>query len=357
MTIFDDNFPYTDFEQLNLDWIIDVVKTIQDEWENFDPDVYATATEGPVNVTVSGDLLTGITFDFTLPKGDKGDTGDTGNGIASAILNPDYTLTLVYTNGTSYTTPSIRGATGPQGPAGVGVITGGSTGQALVKASNTDYDTQWVSVQEPLTAGTGINITSNIIKTQFDQLTSPDLDTVNYNYQGYVTSSTNMPSGVSGYGELIVASRGASGNCIQLYSPADVNRLFIRKYYNNAWTTWREFSDCYMAGDTLNFSKYVYCTGYITNSAKTIIFQLPLTKYISASNVSFSAMYVDIRGIEGTIISNTDVIADSTITVTTGINNSGIVVSLDKTTAFSTVTNNTPITVTLRGANTVLTFS
>ena len=37
----------------------------------------------------------------------------TGNGIASARLNSDYTLTLVFTDGTFFTTPiSIRGATG-----------------------------------------------------------------------------------------------------------------------------------------------------------------------------------------------------------------------------------------------------
>ena len=39
------------------------------------------------------------------------------------------------------------GATGPagaDGADGVGVITGGTTGQVLAKASNTDYDTEWV---------------------------------------------------------------------------------------------------------------------------------------------------------------------------------------------------------------------
>ena len=71
------------------------------------------------------------------PKGDTGDTGATGatgatgNGIASTVLNDDYTLTITYTDGTSSTTSSIRGAqgaqgiqgptgpTGPQGPSGM----------------------------------------------------------------------------------------------------------------------------------------------------------------------------------------------------------------------------------------------
>ena len=37
-----------------------------------------------------------------------------------------------------------RGKTGPQGPAGPGVATGGTTGQVLAKKSNTNYDTEWI---------------------------------------------------------------------------------------------------------------------------------------------------------------------------------------------------------------------
>ena len=50
-----------------------------------------------------------------------GQKGDTGNGIKSTTMNNDYTLTIKFTDGTSYTTPSIRGekgATGSQGAKG-----------------------------------------------------------------------------------------------------------------------------------------------------------------------------------------------------------------------------------------------
>ena len=51
-----------------------------------------------------------------------GEKGDTGNGISSCTLNSNYTLTLNFTDGTSYTTPvSIRGATGAKGNTGVGI--------------------------------------------------------------------------------------------------------------------------------------------------------------------------------------------------------------------------------------------
>ena len=54
----------------------------------------------------------GGVFSFGIPQ------GNTGNGIASAVLNSDYTLTLTFTDGTSYTTSSIRGEKGEQGDAG-----------------------------------------------------------------------------------------------------------------------------------------------------------------------------------------------------------------------------------------------
>ena len=39
-----------------------------------------------------------------------------------------------------------RGKTGPQGPAGPGVATGGTTGQVLAKKSDANFDTEWIDV-------------------------------------------------------------------------------------------------------------------------------------------------------------------------------------------------------------------
>ena len=79
--------------------------------------------------------------------GDRGLKGDTGNGIASAVLNSDYTLTLTFTDGTTYTTPSIRGAQGDAfeysdfTPAQLEALTGpqGETGNGIASASVTNY--------------------------------------------------------------------------------------------------------------------------------------------------------------------------------------------------------------------------
>ena len=55
-----------------------------------------------------------------------------GNGIHSVQLNDDYTLTLTFDDGTSYTTPSIRGATGIAGANG----TNGKDGTSVTHSWN-----------------------------------------------------------------------------------------------------------------------------------------------------------------------------------------------------------------------------
>ena len=80
----------------------------------------ATATTLPAGSSATASYSNGV-LSLGIPKGDTGATGATGNGIASAVLNADYTLTLNFTNGTHYTTPPIRGAQGVQGETGNGI--------------------------------------------------------------------------------------------------------------------------------------------------------------------------------------------------------------------------------------------
>lgn len=96
----------------------------------FSPTIEVTDITGGHRLTI-----TDINGDKTVDvmNGAKGDKGDTGNGIEYITLNVDYTLTVHYTNGTEWTSTSIRGekgdkgdtgdtgatgATGPQGPQG-----------------------------------------------------------------------------------------------------------------------------------------------------------------------------------------------------------------------------------------------
>lgn len=77
-------------------------------------------------------------------KGDKGDKGDTGAAGATGPQGPKGDKGDKGDTGAAGAT-GATGATGPQGPAGVGVPTGGTTGQVLKKASGTDYDTEWAN--------------------------------------------------------------------------------------------------------------------------------------------------------------------------------------------------------------------
>lgn len=101
--------------------------------EEYEIEINESVVIGEVTLDV-GDTVTGeagtdalventgddknIVLKFTIPRGANGADGDDGVGIASVVLNQDYTLTITLTNGTSYTTTSIRGEIGPQGPSG-----------------------------------------------------------------------------------------------------------------------------------------------------------------------------------------------------------------------------------------------
>lgn len=109
--------------------------------------VGSTTTGNPgtnAHVSNSGDEVNAV-FDFVIPRGA---TGATGNGIASISLNADYTLTIVYTDGTSYTTASVRGERGEKGntgdPAGFGNVTASvdnNTGTPSVEVTTSGSDT------------------------------------------------------------------------------------------------------------------------------------------------------------------------------------------------------------------------
>ena len=73
------------------------------------------------------------------PQGEKGETGATGPQGPQGI-------------------PGTNGAPGATGPAGPGVAAGGTTGQVLAKASNTDYDTKWVNQSGGITQAQVINL-------------------------------------------------------------------------------------------------------------------------------------------------------------------------------------------------------
>lgn len=77
-----------------------------------------------------------------------------------------------------------QGEVGPQGPAGPGFASGGIPGQFLVKASNTDYETSWITPafvsQNELDAVADARIPDALVAVE----TTPSLNnTINWTYE------------------------------------------------------------------------------------------------------------------------------------------------------------------------------
>ena len=88
---------------------------ISEAWENFVNNLSASVVEGSepdVTLTWTDDS---VNFEFTMVPGVP---GDPGVGITSISFNSDYTMTITLSDGTTYTSMSLKGETGPQGPQG-----------------------------------------------------------------------------------------------------------------------------------------------------------------------------------------------------------------------------------------------
>ena len=115
--------------------------------------------QGVSSAGLSGDnliitLIDGSTFDAGSAIGPTGDSvagAAITNGELIFTLNSGTVINVGNVVGPTGTTGAIgpagsTGHTGASGPAGEGVPTGGNVGYALVKASNTDRDTEWSDI-------------------------------------------------------------------------------------------------------------------------------------------------------------------------------------------------------------------
>jgi len=147
-----------------------------------------TGAAGTSASVVNSGTTSAAVFDFTIPRGDTGATGATGaTGTAATIAvgttttgaaGTPATVTNVGTSGAAIFDFSI--------PQGAGVLAGGTTGQFLAKASNTNYDTTWLSITGGLNYQGSWNASTNT-----PTLTS-SVGTNGYYYVVSVNGSTNL---------------------------------------------------------------------------------------------------------------------------------------------------------------------
>lgn len=88
-------WPFTNLHTLNLNWILEKMKELEEKVKSYATNVSASATTGAAgsqaSATVTGDLDSGLNFSFTIPRGATGPEGPTGpTGPAGAISNVKY---------------------------------------------------------------------------------------------------------------------------------------------------------------------------------------------------------------------------------------------------------------------------
>ena len=100
------NYPYTNFHALNLDWIVRSMLELEHEWDSISDNITASA-HFSLNPTaeVTGSLQDGLNFDFGLPVGPEGPAGPQGPQGAAGPQGPE-------------------GPIGPEGPQGIQGETG-----------------------------------------------------------------------------------------------------------------------------------------------------------------------------------------------------------------------------------------
>ncbi len=168
-----------------------------------------TGVAGTSASVVNSGTTSAAVFDFTIPRGDTGATGATGaTGTAATIAvgttttgaaGTPATVTNVGTSGAAIFDFSI--------PQGAGVLAGGTTGQFLAKASNTNYDTTWLSITGGLS------------------------------YQGLWNASTNTPT--------LTSSVGTSGTYYVVSVSGSTNLNGVTDWVVGDWaifngTTWQK---------------------------------------------------------------------------------------------------------------------
>ena len=176
-------------------------------------------------------------------NGEDGKDGEDGVSVIDAKVDFDDSLVFTLSDGKKINVGEVKGEKGNNGrdgntgSNGIGVPTGGTSGQILAKNSGSDYDTGWITnsasgtvTSVAATAGTGISITGspittsgtlNITNTAPDQtvaLTQGGTTTITGTYPNFTMSSADQFQGTvtSVTGTAPVVSSGGATPAISM---------------------------------------------------------------------------------------------------------------------------------------------
>lgn len=177
------------------------------------------------------------------PTGPQGPAGADGKGILSTNFNADNTLTLTFTDNTTFTTPSLKGATGatgpqgeqgPQGETGATGATGatgpqgqtGATGPAGAAGSDGDDGITPIVTVTSITGGHNVAFdygTGDSRNTNFDVMDGED-----------ASGGGGLPSIIAGTGTASeIFNYDASGNSGTTRAKGDYSHAEGK--YSNSW--------------------------------------------------------------------------------------------------------------------------
>ena len=171
--------------------------------------------------------------------------GEKGNGIKSTVLNDDYSLTFNYTNGTSDTTPPIRGQKGEKGDNGISPsITTSKSGKVTTITIKDATGTKTATIND------GIDGQGDMLKSTYDKNSNGIVDN-SEKVNGY-TVETNVPSDAK-FTDTIYTHPDTSGN---KHIPSGGVSGQILKWDEDGTAKWDDSVEAHREGTELKINNY-----------------------------------------------------------------------------------------------------
>ena len=244
-------------------------------------------------------------------------------------------------------------------PSGSRILNVNPTGDSLAVGGFADVNASdelkvyWNTKMENGLTVNGYNMLTSLVYK--GKLTSADdLDTMyGANYAGYyqIEGSNALPQHYPNNGWTWCYLVVLAGSMTEQYIFRPTTGILARPRWGNpvAWDNWYLISPThYVAGDTLSITSYTDLNGFITSSTTSVSFSLYTPKNLAnITSITVTAFTGTLRGISGYLNNQTTAknwLSDSNYTITaTKMSDNMIRIVCDKSSAFTNVTNNTPV--------------
>lgn len=171
--------------------------------------------------------------------------GERGNGIKSTVLNDDYSLTFNYTNGTSDTTPPIRGQKGEKGDNGISPsITTSKSGKVTTITIKDATGTKVATIND------GVDSQGDMLKSTYDKNSNGIVDN-SEKVNGHTVES-NVPANAK-FTDTIYTHPINSGN---KHIPSGGSSGQILKWEEDGAAKWDDSIEAHREGTELKVNNY-----------------------------------------------------------------------------------------------------